>query len=64
MATREDTFQSNWCHPLKIKFIYTMLHFWVTTCQGIVQYTYRYTKASKGALGDSLLDSFLQNHNL
>ena len=42
----------------------TMLHFWLTTCQGIVQYTNRYTKASKGVLGDSLLDSFLQNYNL
>ena len=24
----------------------TILHFWVTTCQGIVQYANRYTKAS------------------
>ena len=41
----------------------TMLHFWVTTYQGIVQYANSYTKASKGVPGDSLLDSFLQNHN-
>ena len=31
----------------------TILHFWVTTCQGIVQYAYRYTKASEGVPGDS-----------
>ena len=42
----------------------TMLYPWVTTCQGIVQYANRYTKASKGVPGDSPLDSFLQNHNL
>ena len=44
-------------------YTYTILHFWVTTCQGMVQYANRYTKASKGVLADSLLDSFLQNHN-
>ena len=37
----------------------TILHFWVFTCQGIVQYVNGYTKASKG-----VPDSFLQNHNL
>ena len=31
----------------------TILHFWVTTCQGIVQYANRYTKVSKGVPGDS-----------
>ena len=42
----------------------TILHFWVTTYQVIFQYANRYTKVSKGVLRDSLLDSFLQNHNL
>ena len=38
------------------------LHFWVTTCQGIVPCGNRYTKVSKGIQGDSLFDSFPQNH--
>ena len=42
----------------------TIVHFWVTTYQVISQYANRYTKVSKGVLGDSLVDSFLQNHNL
>ena len=42
----------------------TMLHFWVTTCQGIVQYANRYTKASFRVPGDPLLDNSMQNHNL
>ena len=32
----------------------TILHFWMTTCQGIVQYANRYTKASYGVPGDSV----------
>ena len=40
------------------------LHFWVTTCQGIVQCGNRYAKASKGIPGDSLFDSLPQNHYL
>ena len=32
----------------------TILRFWMTTCQGIVQYAYRYTKASERVPGDSV----------
>lgn len=42
----------------------TILNIWVTTCRGIVQYANRYTKTFQGVPGNSLLDSFLQNHNL
>ena len=41
-----------------------ILHFWVTTCQGKVQYANRYTEILKEVPGDFLLDGFPQNHNL